>query len=563
MIDNNALANILFADLDGTVSSGETSYFEELYPCRDLPQGAFVTRLGPSPTGFIHLGNLFMAYINMKLARQSSGRFLLRVEDTDRKREVEGAVESLINSLAYFDISFDEGVKLASDNCEIIEEGNYGPYFQSARRALYRTFAKKLVEEGKAYPCFLAEEEINTLREKQESEKLLTGIYGEYAKYRDVNADEAKRRIDAGETFVLRLNADAVDTGGSKGETFTIVDGIRGELTMPKNIMDVVILKADGLPTYHFAHAMDDHFMGTTHVIRGEEWLSSLPIHKALFDALGFDTPVYCHTALLMKMDGETKRKLSKRMDPELALSYYIAEGYHPAAIEEYLLTIINSNYEEWRIENADADTSEFEMTTEKMGVSGILFDLDKLRNVSANTLVRIPAEALADFMTNWAKTENPEAFEVYTCERATLVSALDIGRSGDKPRKDLEYAAQIFDFTSYFFDEFFTIKETVPSNIPAEDVPVILTDYLASYNHTDDRSTWFDKIREIAVAHNYAAKPKDFKKNPDQYKGHVGDVSTIIRVALVGRTNSPDVYEIQQILGEEKVRTRIQAMFA
>ncbi|MDR3305020.1 MAG: glutamate--tRNA ligase [Clostridiales Family XIII bacterium] len=554
--NNQQLADLLFP------GGCTADWYETLYAPRMLPPGAAVTRLGPSPTGFIHLGNLFMAYVNKKLAAQSDGVFLLRVEDTDQKREVEGAAESLITALAYFGIRAEEGVCFEAAGGGIGEQGTYGPYFQSERGDIYHSFAKKLVSEGKAYPCFLTEEELGLIRAEQERGKLPTGIYGAYAKYRGAGADEVKRRIEAGERYVLRLYADRVYSGLPIADpgTIRVRDGIRGELALPRNVMDVVLLKTDGLPTYHFAHTVDDHLMRTTHVVRGEEWLSSLPIHIALFEALGFAPPIYCHTALLMKMDGGTKRKLSKRKDPELALSYYIAEGYHPAAIEEYLLTIINSNYEEWREAHPDAKPSDFVMTTEKMGVSGILFDLDKLQNISKDVLAHIPAQELAGFLTEWAGREKPEALPVLTREWDTLVRALDVGRGGDKPRKDLSYAKQIFDFISYFFDEFFRREDPMPENVPAEDVRAILTDYLASYDHADARDVWFEKIRGIAEAHGYAAKPKDYKKEPERYKGHVGDVSTVIRVALVGRANSPDICEIQQILGEARVRARIGA---
>jgi glutamyl-tRNA synthetase len=533
------------------------SDFESKYAARELPVGAFVTRLGPSPTGFVHLGNLYMAYINMKLARQTDGVFFLRVEDTDKKREVAGAIETLISSLSHFGISFDEGV-IALPDGTLNEEGSYGPYRQSERKEIYDYFTEKLLTEGKAYHCFLTEDELAEIREKQEAAKLVTGIYGEWARYRDISTEEVRERISNGESYVVRLNADYAE-GQSELKVF---DGIRGELTMPANVMDVVIKKADGLPTYHFAHVIDDHFMRTTHVIRGEEWLSSLPIHIALFEALGFEPPTYCHTAVLMKIDENgTKRKLSKRKDPELSLSYYTSEGYHPLAIEEYLLTIINSDFEEWRAANPKSPTEDFEMKTDKMGVSGILVDIEKLNDVSKNTLVNISAEELADFMEEWAMAARPELAAVFKQNRITLERAIDIGRSGDKPRKDLAYAAQIFDFLSFFFDEYFEITDEPPENVLAGDVNVLLLAYLDSYDHNDDRDIWFDKIRAIAVANGYAAKPKDFKKNPDDYKGHVGDVSTVIRLALVGRTSSPDVYEIQQILGEQKVRARIQAM--
>jgi glutamyl-tRNA synthetase len=348
--------------------------------------------------------------------------------------------------------------------------------------------------------------------------------------------------------------------GEAHVETVTVRDGIRGEITFPRNILDVVILKQDGLPTYHFAHTVDDHLMRTTHVIRGEEWLSSLPIHLALFEALGWTPPVYCHTALLMKIDEGVKRKLSKRKDPELALSYYIAEGYHPKAVEEYLLTILNSNYEEWRLSNPGASNAAFTLTTEKMGASGILVDLDKLRDVSRDTLAGIPANELADFITDWAVREKPDALPALQRDRVLLEAALDIGRGGEKPRKDLAYAAQIFAHIAYFFDEYFQIVDPLPEHVGTEDARTLLEGYHGTYDHNDDRETWFGKIRALAEENGYAAKPKDYKKNPELYKGHVGDVSAVIRLALTGRLEAPDIWEIQQILGEARVRGRLQA---
>ena len=562
-----ALADLLFpegvAGTDGRPAALTPEDYEAIYPPRELPAGAAVTRLGPSPTGFAHLGSLFMATVNQRLARQSGGVFLLRIEDTDQKREVAGAVPELISVLSYFGIEFDEGTEgdeTKGDGSCVPERGDYGPYFQSARRGIYRAFARRLVLEGKAYPCFLSEEEISAIREKQEAAKELPGVYGGYAAWRGADLRLIENKILAGGPYVVRLNADYEGGAASAGETITVMDGIRGGITMPKNIMDVVILKRDGLPTYHFAHVVDDHLMRTTHVVRGEEWLSSLPVHIALFGALGFDPPVYCHTALLMKMDGGVKRKLSKRADPELALSYYIADGYHPLAIREYLLTVINSNYEEWRLSNPDVDNNAFIVTVEKMGASGILFDLDKLQNISRDTLARIPAEELAEFMLGWAGSERPAALPVLRENKALLEAALDIGRRGEKPRKDLAYAAQVFDFISYFFDPYFHMEEPLPDSIPEEDARILLKGYIADYDHADDRELWFEKIRGLASAHGYAPKPKDYKNNPGLYKGHVGDVSTVIRRALTGRCNAPDIYEIQQILGERRTRARLEA---
>ena len=539
--------------------ANDTDY-EAMYPKRNLPEGAKVTRLGPSPTGFIHLGNLYGAFVDERLAHQSSGVFYLRIEDTDDKRFVENAVETIISSLAFFGIKFDEGVTEHGD------VGSYGDYTQSHRGEIYRFYAKKLLAEGKAYPCFLTEEEISAIREKQEKEKIAPGIYAGWSKYRDWDKDPEIQKlvtdhIDAGDPFVIRLKSDG--TPNATGEDIKrnkVVDGIRGTLDVPENFQDVVIIKTTGIPTYHFAHAVDDHLMRTTHVIRGEEWLPSLPIHVELFNKLGFELPVYCHTAQLMKIgeDGN-KRKLSKRKDPELSLDYYRDQGYHPAAVREYLLTILNSNYEEWRMENPEADIDEFKFTTEKMSNSGALFDLDKLNDVSKEAMLHIPAYEIAEFLKDWSLEFAPEYSYIFD-DMDLLVKILDLGRDEKKPRKDLVYARQIMEFISYFYDQSFKIVDEVPAEAEADKVK-ILGEYLSSYNHADTQEEWFNKIREIATNLGYAAKPKDYKKNPDDYKGHVGHVSTVIRLALVGRAQSPDVWAIQQIMGEDMVKARINRM--
>ena len=539
--------------------ANDTDY-EAMYPKRNLPEGAKVTRLGPSPTGFIHLGNLYGAFVDERLAHQSNGVFYLRIEDTDDKRFVENAVETIISSLAFFGIKFDEGVTEHGD------VGSYGDYTQSHRGEIYRFYAKKLLAEGKAYPCFLTEEEISEIREKQEQEKIAPGIYAGWSKYRDWDKDPEIQKlvtdhIDAGDPFVIRLKSDG--TPNATGEDIKrnkVVDGIRGALDVPENFQDVVIIKTTGIPTYHFAHAVDDHLMRTTHVIRGEEWLPSLPIHVELFEKLGFELPVYCHTAQLMKIgeDGN-KRKLSKRKDPELSLDYYRDQGYHPAAVREYLLTILNSNYEEWRMENPEADIDEFKFTTEKMSNSGALFDLDKLNDVSKEAMLHIPACEIAEFLKDWSLEFAPEYSYIFD-DMDLLVKILDLGRDEKKPRKDLVYARQIMEFISYFYDQSFKVIDEVPAEAEADKVK-ILGEYLSSYNHADTQEEWFNKIREIATNLGYAAKPKDYKKNPDDYKGHVGHVSTVIRLALVGRAQSPDVWAIQQIMGEDMVRARINRM--
>lgn len=545
-MDNEKLAKLLFPDINKTPDD-----YEKIYPPRNLPEGAKVTRLGPSPTGFMHLGNLYGAFVDERLAHQSGGVFYLRIEDTDDKRFVEGAVDVIIDSLDFFGIEFDEGAGRDGDT------GEYGPYTQSERKDVYQCMAKYLVENGMAYPCFLTEEEIGAIREKQEAEKKTPGIYRKYASCRDLSIEEVTANIDAGKPYVLRLKSDG-DMDDPK--EIHVKDGIRGTLTMPENCQDVVILKTTGIPTYHFAHVVDDHFMRTTHVVRGEEWLSSLPIHVELFQKFGWRWPVFCHTAQLMKLDENgNKRKLSKRKDPELRLGYYKEMGYHPAAVREYLLTILNSNYEEWRMAHPDAPVDDFAFTTKKMSNSGALFDLNKLNDVSKDVLVKINAEDLFKFMLGWAKEYKEEIVPELEGHEDYLLPILDLGRGGKKPRKDFVNAPQMFEFISYFFDDYFKIEDSLPEEVSPDDAKKILEAYLASYDQSDDQGAWFDKIREIAEQLGYAPRPKDFKKEPDKFKGHVGHVSEVIRLAVVGRGQSPDIWEIQQILGEARVRTRVE----
>ena len=542
-MDYHRLAEIMFPHIDKT-----PEYYEEHFPKRILPEGAKVTRLGPSPTGFIHLGNLYGAFADERLAHQSGGVFYLRIEDTDDKRYVEGAVETIIKSLDFFGINFDEGALLDG------ETGSYGPYYQSRRGEIYQCFAKEMVKKGQAYPCFLTEDEINEIRAYQEANKLNPGIYGQFAKCRDMTLDEIQSKMDAGLPYVVRLKSD-----GNTEEPvhITVADGIRGELSMPENNQDIVILKTNGIPTYHFAHVIDDHFMRTTHVVRGAEWIPSLPIHMELFTKLGFEMPVFCHTGQLMKIDEEgNKRKLSKRKDPELSLDYYRNEGYHPDAVREYLLTILNSNFEEWRIANPDAPVSEFDFTTEKMNGGGALFDLNKLEDVSKDVLVKIPSETLYSFIRGWAEEFRQDLLPVLE-DKAYWLKVLDLDRTGEKPRKDLIKASQIIEYFRYFFE--YKKQDQFPAEAVA-DAKEILTRYLDSYDHSDDQSSWFEKIRGITADLGYAVKPKDFKKHPEDYKGHVGHVSTVIRIAITGRAQSPDIWEIQQIMGEAMTRERINA---
>ena len=547
-MDYYKLADLLFPNI-----TKNPLEYEEIYPQRMLPVGAKVTRLGPSPTGFIHLGNLYGAFVDERLAHQSGGVFYLRIEDTDEKRQVEGAVEAIISSLEFFGVTFDEGV--TKDG----EKGNYAPYHQSQRSEIYQTYIKQMVRRGQAYPCFCTEEELNEIRETQECLKENPGYYGKWAKHRNLSLEEIQTRLDNKEAFVIRLRSQGThDCEDEDIKMISVEDGIRGTLMMPENDQDVVLLKANGIPTYHFAHVVDDHLMRTSHVVRGAEWLPSLPIHVELFNTLEWPLPVYCHTAQLMKMENGNRRKLSKRKDPELSLDYYRSEGYHPKAVREYLMTILNSNYEEWRMENPNAPLDSFEFTVEKMSSSGTLFDLDKLNDISKDVLVKIPAAEIRQFLIDWSKAHRPELTGILEGDEEYLIKILDLGRNGNKPRKDFVFARQIFEFISYFYNDYFKIEDSYPENVSDDDAKSILYAYLESYDHQDDQTQWFDKIRQIASDKGYAAKPKDYKKNPELYKGHVGDVSTVIRIALMGRATSPDIWEIQQILGEEKSKERI-----
>lgn len=542
-MDYDKLAELLFPDTDKDID-----YYEKLYPKRSLPEGARVTRLGPSPTGFIHLGNLYGALADERLAHQSGGVFFLRIEDTDNKREVEGAVDIIINSMEYFNVRFDEGATSGG------EKGIYGPYRQRQRKKIYQTFAKHLTKKGLCYPCFCSEEENEKRRKSQEEIKANPGYYGKWATCRSLSYEEIEKRIKRGDSYVLRFKAPENPTG-----TIEVEDEIRGTLKMPENEMNFVVLKSDGIPTYHFAHVVDDYLMGTTHVVRGEEWLATLPYHAQLFGAFGFKMPVYCHTAVLMKMDNGIKRKLSKRKDPEFGLDYYRKEGYLPEAVWEYLLTVLNSNFEDWRRENPDLPAADFKFTTQKMSVSGALFDMDKLCDVSKNYISRLDADTVYDALTAWAKECDGEYYALLTRDPSFTKAMINIGRGGEKPRKDIANWRQSKEFYSFFFDETFETEDDFPSNVSEEDRKLILKKYLEGYVHEDEKEAWFPKVRELAEELGFAPKPQLYKKNPDLYKGHVGDVSAVIRVALTGRMNAPDIWEIQQVLGKERTIARIE----
>ncbi len=544
-MDTNYLAELLFPDIKTFPED-----MEKKYPPRDLPEGAKVTRLAPSPTGFLHIGNLYAAFTSERLAHLSGGVFYLRIEDTDAKRTVPNGVEIIIDTLAKLGLNFDEGAVSGGD-C-----GDYGPYRQQQRAEIYQTYAKQLIREGRAYPCFCTEDELAAIREKQEAEKLTPGYYGEFAVWRDAPIEKIKEKLDAGEKFVLRFRSE-----GDSSVKHKFNDQIKGDIDVHENDIDHVILKSDGIPTYHFAHAIDDHLMHTTHVVRGEEWLSTLPFHIELFRALGFKLPKYCHNAQALKLENGNKRKVSKRKDPEFALTFYLEQGYPVEAVKEYLFTILNSNFEEWRIANPDAPLDSFKFTTKKMSVSGSIFDLDKLNDVSKNVISRMSADAVYDAVEKWANEYDPDFAKIITRDPDYTKAILAIGRGGKKPRKDITIWSGVKDYIGFFFDEFFEIKDEIAGDFARDDVKRCLADFLATYNEADDQETWFNKIKDVAAKNGFSPDVKAYKAEPEKFKGHVGDVSMFLRVAITGKLNSPDMYAVMNILGKDKVTSRINDM--
>lgn len=551
-MDYNKLADLLFPDINELPADVEAKY-----PVRELPEGAKVTRLAPSPTGFMHFGTLFPALVNERLAHQSGGVFYLRIEDTDAKREVEGAEFDLINTLAYYKMSFDEGVSLSGD------KGIYGPYHQSHRKNIYQAFAKQLVREGKAYPVFTTKEELEALNAQDKKTENKTKDWeaeSEAAKaamlaQRQFTLEDVEKNLAEGNPFVLRILSD-----GDGVKKVFCGDLIKDKLELPENDEDFVLLKSDGIPTYHFAHAVDDHLMGTTHVIRGDEWLASLPKHLQLFRYLGFKAPKYMHIAPLMKMEGTSKKKLSKR-DMGAAVSDYKTMGYPPETVIEYVLTLLNSNFEDWRRANPAADWTEFPFSIKKMSVSGALFDFDKLNDVSKNVISKMTAEQVYEGILEWAECENAE-FAVLLKNDADFAKAiLSIGRGGNKPRKDLTTWADAPFYMGFFYDSMFAQLDTVPEKFDRNDVVTALKAFADVYREVDTQQEWFDKIKAIADSMGYASDMKVYKADPDAFKGNVGDVSMFLRLAVTGKMNSPDMYEVMKILGRDKVVSRINKM--
>ena len=546
-MDYKDLANLIFPD------AKEISYYEEKYPERNLPEGAIVTRFAPSPTGFVHIGGLYQALVARTVAEKTGGVFFLRVEDTDQKREVENGVTGIVNSLKDFDMAPDEG--MISDTEEI---GNYGPYKQSLRKEIYQAYAKYMLEQGKAYTCFCTPEDLEEIRNKQETAKLRTGYYGAWAKCRNLSVEEMAEKIKAGEPYIIRFKSP-----GREDRKIKHKDVIKGNVDFPENDQDIIIIKSDGLPTYHFAHAVDDHLMHTTHVIRSDEWLSSVPLHLQLFHELGFKAPKYAHISPIMKNDNGGKRKLSKRKDPEAAVSYYKEQGVPTDAVKEYLLNIANSTFENWRRANPDKKMEEFDFQLNKMSVSGALFDMVKLLDIGKTVISKMTAEDVYEKALEWAKEYDNELADLLK-DKEYALKVFGIERGNKKPRKDIAKWSDVKENISYMYDsEFYNNVQEYPYQ-PAisdkEDISKILDLYIEKYyDENDDKQTWFDKIKEVAEEMGYAKEVKEFKANPGMYKAHVGDVSTVLRVALTARTNTPDMYEIMQVLGKDRIAKRFE----
>ncbi len=538
------LANLLFPH----IPDNETpEYYEDIFSQRNLKEGARVTRFAPSPTGFLHFGNLFTCLVSYKTAKTTDGVFYVRVEDTDQKRKVDGAIEVMLKGLEAYSIIPDEGV--VGDEEEI---GVYGPYYQSQRKKIYQAYAKNLVEQGLAYPCFCSAEELDEIRNAQENESI-KGYWGKWAKCRDLSFDQIKANIDNGMQWTLRLKSP-----GELDKKCFFDDMIKGKIEMPENTQDVVLLKSDGIPTYHFAHAVDDHLMRTTHVVRGDEWISSTPIHLQLFKVLGFKAPKYAHVAPIMKEENGGKRKLSKRKDPEATVSYYAEAGYPKDSVIEYMLTLANSNFEDWRKVNKDAPADDFPFNLKKMSVSGALFDMVKLNDVSKNIISTMTADDVFEQSYQWAKQFNPQLCALYEQDKQYARNILNIDRENPKPRKDIAMWSDIPQYISYMYDETFEPCYQLAGNATADLAIKVLEKYIDIVDVNDDKDTWFGKMKELCPQVNCTANVKEYKKNPDQFDGHVGDVSTIIRVALTGRTNTPDLYEITKLLGKERVNLRL-----
>ena len=548
LAERKKLADLLFPDTERA-----PQYYELLYPKRNLPEGAKVTRFAPSPTGYVHMGSLYASLVSERIAHQSNGVFFLRVEDTDKKREVEGGVTNIVRALSSFGVNFDEGVTDVDE-----EKGGYGPYKQSERVGLYKVFAKQLVEKGFAYPCFCSEEDLNKIRAQQEENKLQIGYYGEYAVHRNFTLEQVKEELSKGKLFVLRVKAPQ-----KPDSRFIFKDLIKGDVEMPENDQDMVLLKSDGLPTYHFAHVVDDHLMRTTHVMRGDEWLPSAPLHIQLFEMFEWEKPNFAHISPVMKIEGSSKRKLSKRKDPEADVSFFREQGFPSVSVIEYLVNLINSDFEDWRRDNPKEPNTNFKIELEKMSVSGAMFDIVKLADISKDLIAYMSGEEIYSAAMEWAKEYDSELAALLGRDEQYAKRILNVDRGGEKPRKDFAKWLDIKPSIFYFFDELFAKDVEGGYNFPEamsqEEINRIISEYAKVYTHTDTKDMWFDRVKEFCEAMGYSKDVKTFKKNPGSYKGHVGDVTGAIRVAVANRKNTPDLYEVMQVMGEKKVIERFE----
>ncbi|MEK7435085.1 MAG: glutamate--tRNA ligase [Cyanobacteriota bacterium] len=538
------IAELLFANIDK-----KPEYYYEKYPKRVLPEGARVTRFAPSPTGFVHIGGLFSALISERTANLSKGVFYLRIEDTDKKREIENGVTGIVDALNNFNIINQEGATSENE-----EKGSYGPYKQSQRKEIYQTFIKNIIEEGKAYPCFCTSEELEKTRHKQEELNINTGYYGEWALYRDKSFEEIKTAFESGKSFVIRIKSN-----GKADKKVSYKDVVRGELEFPENDQDIVICKSDGIPTYHFAHVVDDYLMGTTHVIRGEEWLSSVPVHLQLFQIMGWKAPKYAHIPTILKMESTSKRKLSKRKDPEAAVSFYHEEGYPINSVLEYLLNLANSSFEDWRKLNPTKSLFEFPFKIEKLGSSGALFDIIKLIDLSKNVIAFIPAEEIYKNLLEWTKDYDKDFNSLIEKYKENTIKFLTIDRTGKKPRKDISKWSDIKNLSSYIFDEIFNPEYEFPENISKENLIEIIKNYAEVYSFDDNKDEWFNRAKDFSEKLGYAGDMKLYKENPQNFKGNISDTTNIIRVAITGRKQTPDLYEILKILGLDRTKERLE----
>lgn len=543
-MDYQKLADLLFPNIDKDID-----YYEKLYPERDLPEGAIVTRFAPSPTGFVHMGSLRTAFVARKIASDTNGVFYLRIEDTDDKRSVENGIQGIIDDFKNFEFPIAEG-RIG----ETEDFGNYGPYLQSERAEIYQTYAKELVKKGLAYPCFMVEEDLEEIRKNQENKKERIGIYGRYARSRHLSLEEINQKINNGESFVTRLKSP-----GDFNRKIECIDLVKGKIEFPENDMDIVLLKSDGIPTYHFAHLVDDHLMRTTHILRGDEWLSSFPVHKQLFEIFNFKLPKYCHVAPVNKKEGDSVRKLSKRKDPEAALSYYHETGIPVKAVYLYLMTTANSNFEGWLEQNVTGDIDEFKFDFKKMSSSGSLFDLEKLLNISKNYISKLKAKDVYDNVLNWSLKYDYEFYQILKYYPEYTIAILNIEREQPKPRKDFACWSEIKEQVFYMYDELYDFTKIDFSLVNnQEKYKEVINLYIDKYyEENDDKDIWFRKIKDLSNELGYASDMKSYKENPDNYIGNIADVSNILRVALTSKTTTPDLYVIMKLLGKDRIKAR------